>query len=142
MATSTIKAVLPRDIKTVWEKVTSPAGCSWRSDLERIEVTGENTFTEYDKDGYALDFTVTVRQPCARWEFDFENENIRGHWTGIFRDRDGISTEVEFTETARAKKFWMKPFVKAYLKKQQRRYLCDLKKALDEIRDESPEERR
>lgn len=56
---------------------------------------------------------ITVRQPCARWEFDFENENIRGHWTGIFRDRDGLSTEVEFTETARAKKFWMKPFVKA-----------------------------
>ena len=41
-----------------------------------------------------------MRQPCARWEFDFENENIRGHWTGIFRDRDGLSTEVEFTETA------------------------------------------
>lgn len=65
MAQSTIKAVLPCNIKKVWERGTSLTDYSWRADLDRIEVTGENTFTEYDKAGYSLRFTVTVREPCT-----------------------------------------------------------------------------
>lgn len=64
MAQSTIKEVLPCNIKKVWERVTSLIDYSWRSDLDRIEVTGENTFTEYDKTGHFLCFTVAVRTPA------------------------------------------------------------------------------
>ena len=41
-------------------------------------------------------------------------------------------TEIDFTEDVTAKKVLMKPFVKAYLKKQQELYVSDLKKALSE----------
>lgn len=130
MAQSAIKAVLPCNIKKVWEKVTSFTDYSWRSDLDRIEVTGENTFTEYGKAGHSLRFTVTVREPCTRLEFSMENENLQGNWIGVFQDLGGKATGIEFIEEVRAKKILMKPFLKAYLKKQQKRYLEDLKKSL------------
>ena len=60
-----------------------------------------------------------------------ENDNMRGHWTGIFT-RKGEGTEVEFTEDVTAKKFFAKPFVKGYLKKQQALYVKDLRKALQD----------
>lgn len=54
---------------------------------------------------------------------------MKGHWTGVFVEKDG-QTEIEFKENVTAKKLIMKPFVKAYLKKQQQLYVSDLKKAL------------
>ena len=129
MAVSTIKAAFPCDVKKVWETVTSLENYAWRSDLSKIKILNEKQFVEYTKDGYATNFLVTAAEPCQRWEFDMENDNMRGHWTGVFAQKDG-QTEIEFTETVTAKKFLMKPFVKAYLKKQQARYASDLKKVL------------
>ena len=129
MAVSTIKSVFRRDVKDVWNVVTSLENYQWRSDLSKIEVIGEGEFVEYTKDGYATTFTVTAREPYQRWEFDLENGNMTGHWTGIFSFRDG-QAEIEFTEDVTAKKWFMRPFVKMYLKKQQERYISDLRKAL------------
>lgn len=129
MAVSTIKATFPCDIKKVWETVTSLEKYSWRSDLSKIEILDDKQFVEYTKEGYATTFTITLMEPCERWEFDLENDNIKGHWTGVFTQKDR-QTEIEFTEDITAKKFFMKPFVKAYLKKQQSLYVSDLKKAL------------
>ena len=56
---------------------------------------------------------------------------MTGHWTGLFMAKDG-GAEVEFTECVTAKKFWMRPFVKSFLKKQQARFIADLKTALGE----------
>ena len=58
-----------------------------------------------------------------------ENDNMKGHWIGIFTSKDE-QTEIDFTEDVVAKKFFMKPFVKGFLKKQQVQYVSDLKKAL------------
>ncbi len=55
---------------------------------------------------------------------------MRGHWVGIFTPA-GDETEIDFTERVTAKKFFMKPFVKSFLKKQQAQFVADLKKALD-----------
>lgn len=128
MAVSNIKAVFQSDIQTVWDTVTSLTQYAWRSDLSRIEILNETQFVEYTKEGYATTFTVTVSDPCKRWEFDMENDNMKGHWTGVFTQKGG-ETEISFTEDAVAKKIFMKPFVKAYLKKQQAQYIADLKKA-------------
>ncbi|MDE7261538.1 MAG: SRPBCC family protein [Oscillospiraceae bacterium] len=129
MAVSNVKAVLQSDVQRVWEFVTSLTNYSWRSDLSRIEIVGEKQFIEYTKEGYATTFTVTAAEPHKRWEFDMENSNMRGHWTGIFTQKGG-QTEIDFTEDVTAKKFFMRPFVKTYLKKQQALYISDLKKAL------------
>lgn len=130
MAVSNRKVILQSDIQRVWEVVTSLENYSWRSDLSKIEVINEDQFTEYTKDGYATTFTITRMEPYRRWEFDMENSNMKGHWTGVFTEKDG-STEIDLTEDVTARKAIMKPFVKAYLKKQQESYVSDLKKALE-----------
>lgn len=129
MVSSNIKAVLEYDIQRVWDKVTSFENYSWRSDLIRIKVINEEEFVEYTRKGYPTAFTVTVVKPYERWEFDMENSNMKGHWTGIFTRRDG-RTEIDFTEDVTVKKWFMKPFVKAFLKKQQEQYVADLKRGL------------
>ncbi len=130
MAESRIKSLFKRDIKTVWDVVTSLTDYGWRSDLSKIETVSENKFIEYTKDSYATEFNVTVCDKYSRWEFDIENSNIKGHWIGLFSQKEEC-TEIEFIERAEAKKFFMKPFVKGYLKKQQEQYVFDLKKALE-----------
>lgn len=130
MAVSNVKAVFQSDISKVWETVTSLENYSWRSDLSKIEVLNEKQFVEYTKEGYATTFTITATEPCKRWEFDMENDNMKGHWIGIFTQK-GNQTEIDFTENVVAKKIIMKPFVKSFLKKQQSLYIKDLKKALE-----------
>lgn len=130
MATSNTKATFPCDIQKVWEVVTSLEQYSWRSDISSVEIISEHQFIEHTKDGYATTFTVTAKEPYKRWEFDMENENIKGHWTGIFTRKNG-QTEIDFTEDVTAKKILIKPFVKLYLKKQQATYIQDLSKELE-----------
>lgn len=129
MAISKIKAVIQSDLQTVWDIVTSLENYQWRGDLSRIEMVNEKQFIEYTKEGYGTTFTITVTEPYERWEFDMENSNMAGHWTGVFRGRGG-QTEIIFTEDVTAKKLIMMPFVKFFLKKQQKQYVSDLRKAL------------
>lgn len=130
MAVSNIKALFWGDVKKVWDTVTSLENHQWRSDLSKIEVLNENQFIEYSKDGTATEFTVTACEPLKRWEFDMENANIKGHWIGIFSEKDG-QTEINFTEDVTAKKALPKFLVKAFLKKQQKQYVADLKRILE-----------
>ena len=73
--------------------------------------------------------SITFFEPMKRYEFDMDNENMHGHWIGIFSNYNGETT-IDFTEDVTAKKIFLKPFVKSYLKKQQSTYVADLKKAL------------
>lgn len=129
MAVSNIKADFQCDVKKIWDIVTSLENYSWRSDLSRIEILDKNRFIEYTKDGYPTTFTITLRKPYERLEFNMENSNMSGHWIGIFSYKGG-KTIIDFTEDVCAKKIIMKPFVKMYLKKQQADYVSDLRKAL------------
>lgn len=129
MAVTNIKAVFSCDIEKVWNVVTDIKNYTWRSDLGRTEILNEDQFVEYTKEGYATTFTITVTETHKRWEFDMENGNMKGHWTGVFTQK-GDKTEVDFTEDVTAKKFFMKPFVKSFLRKQQESYIRDLKKVL------------
>lgn len=130
MTAASIKATFPCDIQKVWDVVTSLENVAWRSDLDRVEVINEKQFVEYAKGGYPTTFTVTVKEMLKRWEFDMENGNMKGHWTGIFIQRDG-QTEINFTEEVTVKNPVMKLFVKSYLKKQQAAYIKDLRRALE-----------
>lgn len=130
MAVSNIKAVFQSDVQKVWKIVTDVKNYPiWRSDLSRTEILNEKQFVEYTKENYRTTFTITMLEPYKRWEFDMENGNIMGHWTGIFT-QNGEQTEIDFTEAVTSKKFLQKPFVKSYLRKQQAQFVADLKKAL------------
>ena len=128
MATSNIKALIPGELQKVWDLVLDIENYgAWRSDLSKTEVISDKQFIEYTKDGYPTTFTVTLVEPYRRWEFDMENSNMKGHWTGIFTVK-GDETEIDFTEQVEAKKLLMKPFVKSYLKKQQIQFVADIMK--------------
>ena len=130
VTTSRIQAVFPAACGRVWAVVTAVEDyAAWRSDVSRVEVLGEGRFVEYTKSGFPTTFTTTVMETCRRWEFDMENANMTGHWTGVFSERDG-GTEVVFTESVAAKKWFLRPFVRGYLKRQQARFAADLRAAL------------
>ena len=129
MVAANIKATFQCDVQRVWSIVTSLDNYSWRSDLSKIEILSESKFVEYTKDGHATTFTITATEPCQRWEFDMDSKNITGHWIGLF-SQTGAVTTIDFTEYVAVKKFWLKPFLKRYLKKQQALYVADLEKAL------------
>ena len=131
MAVSNIKALIPGELRKVWKLVLDIENYgTWRSDLSKTEVISDTQFIEYTKDGYPTTFTVTLVDPYKRWEFDMENSNMKGHWIGVFTAK-GDETEIDFTEQVIAKKFYMKPFVKSYLKKQQTQFIMDLKRILE-----------
>lgn len=119
VAISNIKVTFQSDIQKVWDTVTSLENYAWRSDLNKIEIINEKQFVEHTKEGYATTFIITVTEQYRRWEFDMENDNMKGHWSGIFTSKGG-QTEIDFTENVIAKKFLMKPFVKGFLKKTTR----------------------
>ncbi|HIV41804.1 MAG TPA: SRPBCC family protein [Candidatus Mediterraneibacter guildfordensis] len=128
MATSNIKALIPGELRQVWDFVLDIENyAAWRSDLSKTEVISDKQFIEYTKDGYPTTFTVTLVEPYRRWEFDMENSNMKGHWIGIFTAKTD-ETEIDFTECVEAKKLLMKPFVKSYLKKQQIQFVADIMK--------------
>ena len=128
MAVSNIKALIPGELQKVWELVLDIENYgAWRSDLSKTEVISDKQFIEYTKDGYPTTFTVTLVEPYRRWEFDMENSNMKGHWSGIFTAK-GDETEIDFTEQVEAKKLLMKPFAKSYLKKQQIQFVADIMK--------------
>ena len=133
MAEANIKAIIPGDLRKVWDFVLDIENYdTWRSDLGKTEIISEKQFIEYTKDGYSTTFTVTKEDPYRRWEFDMENSNMKGHWIGVFTDK-GNETEIDFTECVEAKKIFMKPFVKLYLKKQQAKFVADMRNALGGI---------
>ena len=130
MTTSNIKALINSDIHKVWKVVLNVEKYkSWRRGLSKREIINARQFIEYTNGAYATRFTVTVVEPYKRWEFDMENSNMKGHWIGIFTPK-GNQTEINFTEDVQAKKWFMKPFVKSYLKKQQTQFVEDLMKSL------------
>ena len=132
MAVSTITEIIDADLQKVWNVVTSLDDFRWRSDLSDLKIISEKEFVEYTKDGYATTFTITKTEPYKCWEFDMENENMTGHLKGIFTGIDE-KTEISFTEDVTAKKLIMRPFVRFYLKKQQTRYVTDLKEILAKL---------
>ncbi|MCH5325052.1 MAG: SRPBCC family protein [Eubacterium sp.] len=130
MKKSTITATFKSDLRKVWGIVTDNENTSWRSDLSRTEVT-EDGFIEYTKDGFATSFTITMQEPFRCYAFTLDNANISGRWEGIFSP-DGDGSRIIFTEEVTAKKPLMNLFISGYLKKQQQRYVEDLRKALGE----------
>ena len=129
MPTSKVTVHFPCPVDRVWQVVTDLTNTAWRSDLTRVEVLDETHFVEHTKSGYATNFTVTACQPLYRWAFAMANGNMSGAWEGIFEAAES-GTRLHCTETVNAKRWWMRPFVPGYLKRQQKLYLNDLRKEL------------
>lgn len=131
MPISNIKATFHCDKQIVWNIMLDVSRyADWRSDLSRTEVLDVKRFREYTKDGFSTTFTTTILEPYSRWEFDMDNNNMSGHWIGVF-SQEGNKSIVSFTEDVTAKKWFLKPFVRSYLKKQQAQFVMDLEKVIN-----------
>lgn len=129
MAISKVKVHFPCPVEQVWRTVTDLTHAAWRSDLAWVEILDGTHFAEYTQSGYVTHFAVTACEPLRYWAFTMENGNMSGSWKGIFEAAEG-GTQLTCTETVAGKHWWMRPFVPGYLKRQQKRYLDDLRKEL------------
>lgn len=130
---SNIKAIFPYDLRIVWQVVTSLTNYSWRNDIQKIEGISDTQFVEITKSEYRTIFTVTRQEPFCLWEFDVENDNMKGHRVGVFSGNEKNVT-IDFTEHIEPKKWFMIPFVKIYLKYRQAKYVRDLRNVLKRVR--------
>lgn len=126
MIKSTIKAEINASIQQVFAVVTNNHEYSWRSDLDRIDIVGDNKFVEYAKNGFLTEFTITNCIPNSYYAFNIDNANMSGRWYGKFTTVNDI-TVIEFTEELTTKKAMPTFLIKLFIKKQQKQYVKDLK---------------
>lgn len=118
------------NIEKLWKIVTDNTQYAWRTDLSKIEIVDDKHFVEYSKNNFPTHFTITSKKYLNEYKFDFENANMKGKWIGLFKKIDDDNTLLDFTEEIETNNFMMKLFAKSYLKKQQKRYFCDLENAI------------
>lgn len=117
-------------IDNIWDFMTNLNNQLWRTNIKTIQIIDDSHFIEFDNEGYETHFTITNKIKNDRYEFDIENKNIQGHWVGQLKQFDNQSVHIEFTETIQVHNKMMNLLAKSYLKKQQKQYINDLKKAL------------
>ena len=130
MASLGTKILLPHSINTVWNVIYSfDKYTQWRSDIKQMDIISVLEFTEHTKDGYVTNFKITELEENENLVFDVDNINLRGQWT-IHLVSKGPATELNLRQVLNAKKIYMQPFVKNYMKCQQMMYISDLKNFL------------
>lgn len=130
MTKSNIKKEFNCDIERLWRIVTDNSDWHWRSDLSKIEIIDDRHFIEYTKNNFPTYFTITSKINLKEYKFVFENTNIKGKWTGVFRKSDSGKVLLDFTEEIETNNIIMKLSAKPYLRNQQRRYMMDLEREL------------
>lgn len=129
-----IKSIISKEfncnIKKLWDIITDNTNYAWRSDLSRIEIVDDNHFIEYTKNGFPTYFEITKKEKLKEYKFNLENTNIKGSWTGLFKELPNGNIELSFIEEIEVSSFIMKLLAKPYLKSQQKRYMRDLEKEI------------
>ena len=131
MIKSSIKKQFSCDKNKLWDVITDNNNYSWRSDLSKIEIIDNTHFVEYTKNNFPTYFTITSKIKLEEYKFDIENKNLKGKWIGVFKELPNGTIELDFTEEIEGNNFIMKLLAKLYLKSQQKRYMRDLEKELN-----------
>ncbi len=131
MIKSNIKKEFNCGIEKLWNIITDNNKYAWRSDLTKIEITGDKHFIEYAKNNYPTYFTITSKEYLKEYKFDIENANIKGKRIGLFKKLPNGNVELDFTEEIETNNFIMKLLAKPYLKSMQKRYMRDLEKEIN-----------
>ena len=131
MIRSNIKKEFNCDKNKLWNIITDNANFAWRSDLSKIEIIDNTHFVEYTKKNFPTYFTIISKEKLKVYKFELKNENLKGKWTGIFKERPNGNIELDFTEEIEVNSFIMKMLAKFYLKSQQKRYMRDLERELN-----------
>ncbi len=122
-------AYFESDLKKIWDIVTDTNNTSWRSDITRTEAS-EEEFTEYSGN-IQTKFKIIAKEPYRYYALEISNKNLSGRWDGIFSP-DGGGSKLDITEEITVSSPAMKLLAGVYLRRQQRKYISDLKRALGE----------
>ena len=125
MINTTTEALIPADLKTVWQTMTDLRQTDWRSDLEKTVVLNRAQFLELDKGGRRTFFTVTQTEPGSRWVFTLENAALTGHCQVLLAPEKGGTRLVLVQESQPRGRRWRLP-LRIFLKNRQKRYISDL----------------
>ncbi len=131
MVKSNIKKEFNCDIEELWNIITDNDNYSWRSDLSKIDNIDAEHFIEYTKNNYPTYFTIISKKRLKEYKLDIKNTNIKGSWTGLFKELPNGKVEVDFKEEIATFNIMMKLLAKPYLKCQQKRYISDLERELN-----------
>ncbi len=127
----TMKAEFPCPVERVWRKVTDLEQWGWRSDIRGLWAgDGGRTFVELGQDRTHTYFQVTAFAPRCWYAVDMDSEKLSGRWEGYFTS-SGSGTQVEFTFDAQFKSRTMGLLARTYLRRRQRQYIEDLRRALE-----------
>lgn len=128
-----VKVVLNTNLQTAWDIITNNEETTWRSDLKSSKILSETDFEEISKEGIKTTFHITKKEPYSCYEFDLENQNIKGHWIGNFSIIDNNQIEIELIEDIVFKNNFIKivATITSYLKKMQKKYIKDLTKKVE-----------
>ena len=126
-----IEDIFDCSIEKIWDLVTNLDNQLWRKGIKAIEVLDENHFIEHDTSGYSTSFVITNKFKGNIYEFDIENQNMKGHWIGKFLIINDNQVKIHFTESIEVHNKLMNMVAKSYLKKQQKQYIHDLKEVLE-----------
>ena len=132
MIRSNIKKQFSCDRNKLWDIITDNSNYVWRSDLSKIKIIDDTHFVEYTKNNFPTYFTILSKEKLKEYKFDLKNANLKGKWIGIFKELPNGNIELDFTEEIEVISFIMKLLAKSYLKSQQKRYMRDLERALNE----------
>lgn len=132
MIRSNIKKQFSCDRNKLWDIITDNSNYVWRSDLSKIKIIDDTHFVEYTKNNFPTYFTILSKEKLKEYKFDLKNANLKGKWIGIFKELPNGNIELDFTEEIEVNSFIMKLLAKSYLKSQQKRYMRDLERALNE----------
>ncbi len=132
MAKVTMRAEFPCPVERVWRAVTDLERWDWRSDILGMWTgDGGRTFVELGRDRVRTYFQVTAFAPRCWYAVDMESEKLSGRWEGYFSSC-GAGTRVEFTFEARLKSRTLGLLARTCLRRRQRQYIEDLRRALEE----------
>ncbi|MCM1497670.1 MAG: hypothetical protein NC124_04310 [Clostridium sp.] len=136
MAVVNARFKLPFSIEVMWDVLTSLENYSWRSDLVRIEIINEKQFIQYTSGGDAITCTVVQEIKYRHWEFEMENEDMKGRWACMLFSWGEKRTEINLAEEIVVKKFYLMPFVNSYLNRRHITYVKDLTRLSMDMREE------
>lgn len=131
MIKSNIKKQFSCDKNKLWNIIIDNSNYKWRTDLSKIEIIDEIHFVEYTTNNFPTYFTITAKEKLKKYKFDLENTNLKGKWIGIFKELPNGNIELDFTEEIEVNSLIMKLLARAYLKSQQKRYMKDLERKLN-----------
>lgn len=91
---------IPISREELWKLITNfKEWPSWRSDLKKITMTGERTFTEVTSHSDTIDYAITTMEPAKQLVTTIATENLPygGSWTYLLTD-DGTGCKLTITE--------------------------------------------